>query len=129
MSAPTAYIPAITGLEEEREVTRKYIAFGSLAVYFLIIGLIAYRASILVHDKESSKVSVGINDQKNPTSISPLTQNNLPEAAKEPEKKITISNEKDSFSQMLQLLSSIAAIMGGIVGAIIGFYFRGEKST
>lgn len=37
------------------------------------------------------------------------------------------SANKEEFDRTMQLFSTTAGILGGVVGAIVGFYFREEK--
>jgi hypothetical protein len=74
--------PSALGVEELREQTRRYLAYGSLGGLMALLGLI---------------VLVGWVALKLP------------------------------IDDVLKVLTTTAGILAGVVGAIVGFYFRGEQ--
>lgn len=74
-------VPALPGIEIEREETRTNLAYISLGGYIFLLVLIL-------------AIGLGLS--------------------------------KTLVDDTLKILSAVASILGGIVGAIVGFYFRGE---
>ena len=78
---PVVEVAGISGVELTREETRKWIAYGALAGYFLLLGIIVINGWLLV---------------------------------------------KNSVDDVLKILTTTAGVLSGVVGAVVGFYFRSE---
>jgi hypothetical protein len=77
-------IPALSGIEEEREQTRKWITYVSLGGYLALLTIIIVLGWLILN------LEVEI---------------------------------------VLKVLTTTAGILSGIVGAIVGFYFRDQQSS